>query len=243
MQITDVQLDSVDSTQTYAQKNMGDFDPEKITCISAEEQISGHGRFKRPWYSPKGVNLYVTFYFQLSQKTRHLGSLCQLMTCSLTNVLICEGVYPKIKWPNDVLLCGKKLSGTLCETSFKNDTIDIFLGIGINVNMSVEDLSQIERPATSLKVETKKEWDRKALLEKLKKQFASDLDKFLKDGFTPFYSQFENLLSYVGETIECFDGEKKWIGICHSITNEGELNLYLPNGEIKTLQSGEVQVK
>lgn len=242
MEVIDIQLDTVDSTQTYAQQNQSDFDAKKITCISAEEQTKGRGRFKREWRSPKGVNLYTTFYFQLPSKTKHIGSLCQIMTCSFANVLIKEGICPKIKWPNDIQLSGKKLSGTLCETSSKNDTVDIFLGIGINVNMSIEDLSQIDQPATSLKAETNKEWDRKDLLEKLKKQFASDLDKFIKDGFTPFHSQFENLLAYIGDTVECFDGEKKWTGVCHSITNEGQLNLYLPNGEIKTLQTGDLEV-
>ena len=107
--------------------------------------------------------------------------------------------------------------------------------------MDAQQLSLIDQPATSLLIETDQLWDRSSLLKKLQKQFLVDLQKFKKEGFTPFHSQFENLLAYKGQTIHCFDGKKEWVGICHSVTNDGQLNLYLPNKEIHTVISGDIK--
>ncbi len=237
-EITTIHLAQTDSTNTYAKRHVHTFAPDKITCISAEEQTAGRGRFQRSWHSPKNVNLYLTFYFRLPLNTLHLISLAQVMTYSFANILLQEGLHPKIKWPNDVQLNGKKVSGVLCETSFQEKFAEIFLGIGINVNM--ENFSQIDKPATSLKVETGRTWDKETLLKKLQKEFSTNLERFRKEGFTPFHSQFENLLAYKGQQIRCFDGKKEWSGICHSLTNDGQLNLYLPDKSIHTVLSGDI---
>jgi len=240
MEIKDIHLETVGSTNEYAKTHSSQFDPQEITCINADQQTAGYGRMQRRWHSPKDCNIYATFYFRLSLQTLHLASLAQIMTLSVSMVLIKEGLCPKIKWPNDVQLNEKKLAGVLCETRFHTDGIEIFLGIGINVNMDLDQLSLIDQPATSLSNETGHLWDRAVLLKKLQKQFAADLEKFKKEGFTPFHSQFENLLAYKGQTIRCFDGHKEWVGICHSITSDGQLNLYLANKEIHTMLSGDI---
>lgn len=237
----EIHLDSIDSTNTYAKEHSKRFAPNEITCVTAEEQTAGRGRYQRKWLSPPGVNLYITFYFQLPVNTLHLVSLAQVMAYSFAAILLREGLHPKIKWPNDVQLSGKKLSGVLCETQFHRDFVEIFLGIGINVNLEEEIAGKIDQPATSLKIETGRKWDRAALLKKLQKQFAEDLEKFKKEGFAPFHSAFENLLARKGETIRCFDGKKEWVGICHSLTNDGQLNLYLPDQTIHTIVSGEIK--
>ena len=234
-------FNTIDSTNTYAKAHAKTFDPKKITCITADEQTAGRGRFQREWKSPKGVNLYATFCFQLPLQTLHLNSLAQLMAASLAALLIKEGLHPKIKWPNDIQLNNKKLSGILCETSFQNGIAQIFLGIGINVNMEPSDLNEIDQPATSLKQETHRSWNRPELLEKLQKQFLHDLSLFKSKGFTPFHSLFENLLAHKGEQIRCFDGKKTWVGICHSLTMDGQLNIYLPDKSMHTITSGDIE--
>lgn len=239
-EITTIHLDTIDSTNTYAKRHVHTFAPDKITCISAEEQTAGRGRFQRSWHSPKHLNLYVTFYFRLPLNTLHLVSLAQVMTYSFAHILLQQKLHPKIKWPNDVQLNNKKIAGVLCETSFQEKYAEIFLGIGINVNM--DSFGKIDKPATSLKVETGRTWDKEALLKQLQKQFAADLERFKKEGFTPFHSQFENLLAYKGQTIHCFDGKKEWVGICHSLTNDGQLNLYLPDKSIHTVLAGDISV-
>lgn len=238
--IREIHLDKVDSTNTYAKKHISEFQNDEIVCITAEEQTAGRGRFQKTWYSPRDLNIYATFYFRLPLHSIHLSSIGQILTLSLSLVLLKEGFQLNIKWPNDVQINSKKLAGVLCETIYQKDHVDVILGIGINVNMTAEQLSHIDQPATSLLIETQHIWDREVLLKKIQKQFLADLKKFQLEGFTPFHSQFENLLAYKGQTIRYFDGHKEWVGICHSITNDGQLNIYLPNKEIHTFSSGEI---
>lgn len=235
----EIRLDSVDSTQSYAKKHCAQFRAHEITCIVAEEQTAGRGRFQRTWQSPKGGNIYATFYFRLPIDSLHIVSLAQVMAYSFASLLIREGFHPQIKWPNDIQLNGKKVSGILCETAVQAKEVEVFLGIGINVNR--ESVEGIDQPATSLFIETGRKWDKEALLKKLQKQFQQDLETFKRSGFTPFHSAFENLLAYKGQTIHCYDGKKTWIGICHSLTMDGQLNLYLPDKTIHTLSSGDIQ--
>ncbi len=241
MEIGEIHLNTIDSTNTYAKTHAENFAADKITCITAEEQTAGRGRYQRKWTSPRGVNLYTTFYFCLPISTLHLISLAQVMAYSLTALLLREGLDPKIKWPNDIQLHGKKVSGILCETIFRSKDVQIILGIGINVNMSPEALATIDQPATSLKNETHREWDRKDLLKKLQKQFVSDLETFKEKGFAPFHDLFEKRLALKGQTIRCFDGKKEWVGICHSVSSDGQLNLLLENQTLHTLRSGDIE--
>lgn len=238
-----IHLDSIDSTNTYAKKHCARFPKDQITCITAEEQTAGRGRYQRKWISPRGGNIYATFYFQLPLEALHITSLAQVMAYSFASVLIHEGFHPKIKWPNDIQLSGKKVSGVLCETQFGREFVDIFLGIGVNVNLDAKTALQIDQPATSLLIETGKPWDPKKILKQLQRQFYGDLEKFKKKGFAPFHDLFEDLLAFKGESIRCFDGKKTWTGICHSLTPDGQLNLYLPNHTLHPILSGDINLE
>lgn len=242
MQITEIHFDSIDSTSTFAKREYASFAPDMITVVTADEQTAGKGRYQRAWISPKGVNLYATFCFRLHSNALDIPSLAQVMSFSLASVLLEEGFHPKIKWPNDVQINGKKVSGVLCETIFESKWVQILLGIGINVNMEETDLERIDQPATSLKIETGKNWDRRALINWLEERFSTDLEQFKKSGFAPFHDLVENLLAHKGSTIRCFDGKKEWIGVCHSLGKDGRLNLLLPNGEMHAILSGDIVV-
>ena len=240
MEIVELHFESIDSTNAYAKRELHSFAKNKLICITADEQSAGRGRYQRKWISPKGVNLYVTFCFALTQPIPDLSCLAEIMAYSFSHLLLEDGLHPKIKWPNDVQLNGKKVSGILSEIVFEGSLVFVILGIGINVNMEKTDLDQIDQPATSLKAEMGHAMDRQMLLKRLQKQFEADLDRFKKNGFTPFHSEIEHLLAYKGEPIRCFDGVKEWQGICHSLTADGRLNLLLPNGQIHTLLSGDI---
>jgi BirA family biotin operon repressor/biotin-[acetyl-CoA-carboxylase] ligase len=233
-------FNSIDSTQNYAKAHAKEFDREGVTVITADEQTAGRGRFQRRWISPKGVNLYATFYFQIPVGSLHLTALGHVMTASLAQVLLDEGLAPKIKWPNDLLLNGKKVSGVLCETAFGPKNVAIFLGIGVNVNMERSELAQIDQPATSLQAEKGHYWDREKLQKKLESRFLQNLALFKNEGFAPFYNFFENLLAFKGEKIRCFDGKKTWEGVCHSLTFDGQLNIYLSNGTMQAISAGDI---
>jgi BirA family biotin operon repressor/biotin-[acetyl-CoA-carboxylase] ligase len=142
LKVKNVFLKKVDSTQTFAKENLKNFKEDVITCVTADEQTMGRGRFKRVWHSPKG-NLYSTFYLKLPSNTKDLTSLGQILALSLLEVLKEDKNLqnPQISWPNDILISDKKFSGVLCEIVFTNEFADIFLGIGINVNMDEKNLS------------------------------------------------------------------------------------------------------
>ncbi|MFA6119556.1 MAG: biotin--[acetyl-CoA-carboxylase] ligase [Parachlamydiales bacterium] len=240
MKYVDIFLPKTDSTQEYAKKNASSFDKTKITAIYADEQTHGKGRFNRKWISCNKDNLNITFYFQLKPNTLHLISIGHILALSLIEVLRDNNLDPKIKWPNDIMLSNKKLAGVLCEIQTKIDQADVFLGIGINVNPDQNFLNQIDQPATSLKVETDKIWDKKKLFEDLKQKFLKNLEIFRTSGFTPLHESYENLLLYKGNKITFFDGKNEYKGVLHSITCEGKLNLYLNNKEIITFAAGDI---
>lgn len=180
MEIVEIYLGAIDSTHTYAKTHGESFEAGKITCITAEVQTAGKGQFQRKWVSPAGVNLYTTFYFHLPTQVENITTLALLMATSVKTVLEKEGLHLALKWPNDVLLNGKKVAGALCETVFHPHHIEIILSFGLNVNMEEKDLATIDRPATSLKNETHRLWDKKDLLKKIQQQFLFDLTAFKK---------------------------------------------------------------
>ena len=240
MQFVRIQLETIDSTNTYAKQHADTFDPGKITCITTEEQTAGRGRFNKIWQSPKEVNLYVTFFFHLPLGTKHLPCLAHIGIHSLAQTLIEAKLSPKIKWPNDILLSGKKLAGVLCEITTTQKSVEVVLGIGLNVNMRQEQLDEIDQIATSLLVETKRIWDKERLLAGLQKHLASDLERFKKWGFEPFQPFFNDHLAYKGETIRVKEGNQQWSGLCEMITPNGELRLRLSENKYHDCLSGEV---
>ncbi len=234
-------LDQIDSTQTFAKENYTSFPEGQITCVVADEQTQGRGRWNRNWVSPKEKNLYITYYFSLPRTSSHLSSLASLLCVTLVQVLEKMGFSPQIKWPNDILLSYKKLSGVLCETSFQEESIAIFLGIGINVNMDKEELSSIDQIATSLFAESEQIQDRTLLLDNLNKKFARNLKVFQKKGFFSFLSFLDSHLAYKKKRVALFDGNKRYEGVVDSISEEGALNLFFEKTkETKSFFSGDL---
>jgi len=238
-----VHFDTIDSTNTWTKKNASTLDPHQLTCVTALEQTAGRGRFLRKWLSPRGQNIYASLYFCLPLNCSYLINLGQILSLSCIAVLNKKGFSPQIKWPNDILLDGKKVAGILCETVFFADRIGVVLGIGINVNMSQELLDTIDQPATSLAQLSGQTWTLEQILEPVLKQFLKDLDTLQTKGFEHFRIKYEKLLAHKGETITCNDGLKTIKGICHSINSDGRLNLLLPDGQITTLSAGELKGK
>ena len=242
----EIYFDTIDSTNTYAKQHVDEFPKDRITCIVADQQTAGYGRFQTQWISPAGVNLYTTFHLRLPSNTKSLTCLAQVLAASLVQVLGKAQLHPKIKWPNDLLLNGKKFAGVLCETGFKGSWVDLFLGIGVNVNMDAQDVKEINTSsiaATSLKVETNRVWDRKRLLQQLQEQLICDLEVFIDQGFAPFRDLLDTILAYKGKTVRCFDSKREWIGICHSLAADGRLNLLLPDQTMHAVLSGDIHLR
>ncbi|MBS0603469.1 MAG: biotin--[acetyl-CoA-carboxylase] ligase [Verrucomicrobia bacterium] len=238
-----IHFDTIDSTNTWTKKNASTLDQNQLTCVTALEQTAGRGRFYRKWISPKGQNIYATLYFCLPRGCPQIINLGQILSLSCIAVLKKKGFSPQVKWPNDILLDGKKVAGILCETVSFEDRIGIVLGIGINVNMSPELLDMIDQPATSLSQLSGQTWTLEQIIEPVLKQFIKDLETLQEKGFEPFRATYEDLLAFKGSPISCNDGLKTVKGVCHSINSDGRLNLLLPDGKLTTLSAGELKLK
>lgn len=241
MAMTHIHLKTVTSTNTWVKENYSHFDLEKITRITASEQTHGRGRFNRDWVSPKDVNLYVTYFFAAEKCSLELNNLSQLLCLSIVKLLHHQKLSPEIKWPNDVLIHGKKIAGVLCETIDLGDKYGIVLGAGVNVNMPQDVLEQIDQPATSLLMEKGTLLSLDPLLTLLDQFFADDLALFKAEGFNPFYMTYESLLLHKGKPITLRQNGDTITGVLHSLNPDGRLNLLLDNGEIQTISSGEIK--
>ncbi|MBI3508923.1 MAG: biotin--[acetyl-CoA-carboxylase] ligase [Chlamydiia bacterium] len=231
----EIRLDIIDSTNAYAKAHASQWTGSEIVCITAEEQTAGKGRQNRPWLSPRGVNLYVTFFFELSLSQPHVSCLSHIGALSVAEVLEEQGVSSRLKWPNDIWLNGKKTGGILCETIVGRTTIQVVLGIGLNVNMGQEYLAAIDQSASSLMLETGKVWDKEVLLQQLQTRFVDNLEEFRERGFAPFHERFQERMLYRGEMVSLSDEGKKWVGICEGVSADGRLVLYERNNREKRL--------
>lgn len=232
-------LDTVDSTNTWVKSHLEEL--SHLTCVTAQEQTAGRGRFKRHWVSPRGENIYATLYLIVPLESGYLANLGQLMAFACAKVLRGIGFEAELKWPNDILIQGRKIAGVLTETVTKDQEIGVIIGIGINVNMPTAALEAIGVPATSLLQLSEKKWNLQEITELVMDHFIRDLDVLKKSGFVSFQSPFEKILAYKGQEITLTDGTHTLKGLCHAITKDGRLELKLPSGEIKLIAAGEVR--
>jgi BirA family biotin operon repressor/biotin-[acetyl-CoA-carboxylase] ligase len=245
-QIRYIHLDSTDSTNNWAKRHAHTLDPVQITCITALEQTAGRGRFQRRWISPKGENIYATLYFTLPKESSYLINLAQLLSLSCATVLESKGFHPQIKWPNDLLLSGKKIAGILCECLPHEKDLGIVLGIGINVNMTEKTLNTIDQPATSLLQLSGHVWTSEEILDPLLHLFLENLDQLQQQGFGPFVDPYNARLAFKNEEISChlthLPQEIPLRGRSLGVDREGRLELLLPSGEKIHLLSCDFEV-
>lgn len=231
---------SIDSTNTWGKQHAHEFPQDKITLVTADRQTAGRGRFKRRWESPAGQNIYATFCFFVEPHSDSVGNIPQLLALSAAAVLTALNFQPELKWPNDVLLSGKKVAGILTETTLI-EKLCVVIGIGLNINMPLESLRQIDRPATSLMAEGGKVYEIESILSELQKKFVQDLSLFFSKGFAPFLDDYRHHMpKNPNQLIRFHDNQKIWEGTSHEINREGSLCLRLANGEVKTFRAGEI---
>ncbi len=194
-----IYFDEIDSTNLEA-KRQHYLDG---TVILAEYQTSGRGRKNRNWYSSKYKGLYFSIVLYPQIEIKYLPLFSLLFNYSVFKVLknLVKGNL-KIKWPNDIYLNSKKIAGFLIESSIENNQITkIIVGIGINVNQTLEDFpSEIENLATSLLIEESKKFKRNSIFFKVISMIEKDYRKFLKEKYLNIEDIKNNLL-WKGENI------------------------------------------
>lgn len=231
---------SIDSTNTWAKQQCDQWSREGVTVITASKQTAGRGRFNRRWESPPDVNIYATFCFWVDTARSDIGQIPQLLALSAVKILKELGFSPLIKWPNDVLISGKKIGGILCETIIENDRKGVICGIGLNVNMPQDLLERIDQPATSLYAEDGRLRNPLEVLESLKCCFVQDLEVFLRDGFQTFFELYQ-ALSFLkkGQTVKFHDNQRLIESTFEALGPDGSVQLQMPDGSSKIFYAGE----
>lgn len=241
MQIHHQHVETVDSTNTWAKHHCYAFPRDAFTAISADTQTAGRGRFNRSWVSPAKKNVYLSVCFFLPDNRDDLGNIPQVVSVALCQLLLGTYLPAKLKWPNDLLIAGKKVGGVLSETIHMPPHRCIIVGIGLNINMNREELAQIPTPATSVSVESGMEMDLPDVRQTVLHAVCEALKNFIFKGFGPFLADYRALLTHrLGEAMEFHDGPRIWKGSFHSINEEGSLNLILPDGVSQSFVAGEI---
>ncbi len=192
MEIIYHHFETITSTNDWVKSHLKNLPEGSLLLVSADAQSAARGQYGRSWLSPERENIYATFGFYVKTPC-HALELTHLLGISAAKMLRDYGVSCHLKWPNDLLVNGKKIAGILCETENFGDCLGITLGIGLNVNMSEKILGGIGQPATSMCVETGRDYDVKEVLGRLKDYFVEDLGIFLAEGFGVFERDFRTL--------------------------------------------------
>lgn len=219
-----IYLSEVDSTNLYAKSNIENLADKSI--VHAANQTAGRGRLQRTWLNLGEGNLFLTFVLKPSNSFNEVYSnLTQYLSVVLCKILEEYGLKPQIKWPNDVLINGKKIAGILSETIMQGSLFKgLVLGIGVNLNTSEKDLaSVIDKEATSLNLEISKPVDVNLFLDKLAEEFFADYDNFLQKGFELIKNDYISRTCFLDTEIcvQVFNDKK--CGIAKAINDKGEL--------------------
>lgn len=236
---------SVGSTMDLARQEADQGAPEG-TLILAEEQMAGRGRFGRQWLSPAGKNLYLTLILRPAPERLRSLSVVAPLAISLA-VEETTGLSPRIKWPNDVLLAGRKLAGVLMESSLAGAEVRYALvGIGLNVNLEVEAYPDIADIATSLRQELGREVSREEVLAALLNRFEELYTSPLETVFAAWRQRLETLGRQVRVRLPAGPaglGEQVEEGLAEEVDAQGSLILRRPDGSRVTLAAGEVTLR
>jgi len=230
---------SLPSTNDAAKRRAREGDKEG-TVIIAEEQTAGRGRIGRSWLSPRGsVALSVILYPQLA----YLSSLIMVASLATANAIErVTSLKAQLKWPNDVLVNGKKVCGILVESDVKGNKVDYaVIGIGLNVNINLADFPGIAPFATSLSHELGRYVSRRQIIRNLLAE-AERLYLALPEGDSVFRQWRERLVT-LGQQVRVSSGEATYEGIAESVARDGSLLLRQPDGNLLKIVAGDVTLR
>lgn len=236
----EILLEEIDSTNSYAKLNIDNLDDK--TVIHALRQTSGRGRLNRTWVDLGAGNLFLSLVLKPSGEFSEVyTNLTQYFSVCLCKVLETYGIETQIKWPNDVLVDGKKIAGILSESVIQGGSFKgIIIGAGVNLNAKQTDINLIpDKIATSLNLETGKNIDINSFREKLLDEFFSNYDKFLSEGFEMIKHDYISRNCFIGKelSIKVFDRIES--GLAQSVNDRGELILE-KDDRVLTLTIGDI---
>jgi BirA family biotin operon repressor/biotin-[acetyl-CoA-carboxylase] ligase len=235
-------LDSTNS-KAYELASRG---AEEGEVVISESQEKGRGRLGRNWFSPPYLNLYLSVILR-PKIPPHRAPLITLMAAVATAeaIELSTGLRPSIKWPNDILLNGRKVAGLLNEIKSETDRIDfVILGIGMNLNMDVKMFpKEIRSVATSLKREAGKAVSRRDLLSTLLQKLEEWYAVFLREGGNLILRAWRDRAQIKGKRLKVTSFGEVITGTGVDVDSDGALILETRSGERKRVVVGDVEYK
>jgi BirA family biotin operon repressor/biotin-[acetyl-CoA-carboxylase] ligase len=231
----------VDSTNRVALELAHAGEPEGAVVL-AEEQTAGRGRAGRTWHSERAVGIYVTLVLRPKLAPVQAPLLTMMAGLSAyTAIQTHSGLVVDLKWPNDLVIRGKKAGGILTEMHAEPGQVRfVIVGIGVNVNQEKfpGDLGSV---ATSLRIESGRPESRLELLVRLLREFENDYNRFLHQGSASVIERFMKVSSYAqGKRVRVSIGKDAFTGVTAGLGPEGLLQVQRDGGQVTTVIAGDV---
>lgn len=242
MKIKTIKLDGIPSTQDYAKHLAEDGAPEG-TVVTAKTQERGRGRLGRRWLSPEG-GLWFSVILRPKNRPSEITGLTLLAAVSITEAInaVCS-IKAGIKWPNDILIEGKKVGGILTElTSETNQVKYVILGVGVNVNLDVSVFPHdLLMPATSLQQETGTEVNLDELLNACLRNIDKDYEVF-RDDFADILSRWKTLSVIIGKRVVVSQPGRVLSGVATDVDKDGALLVAADDGVSHLVHAGDLSI-
>ncbi len=214
--------------------------------VFAESQTKGRGRLGRKWISPAHKGLWFSLLLRPNLRPQEATQLTVASATALRRAIHSEtGLNPEIKWPNDILVRGKKVAGILTEMSAELDRVQhVILGIGVNVNTGAGEFQpELRKLATSLKIESGRAISRADLATAILYELDRDYARVCAGGFAALADEWEAHCTTIGRDVTIQVGERRLRGRAESLSDEGALLLRTEHGHLESIIGGNVTLE
>ena len=236
-------FDSVGSTNTEALA-WATSDAKDLSVVIADEQTAGRGRLDRKWFTPKGTALAFSLILRITAEEKpYLTRMVGLAALAVVDALQTRGLIAQIKWPNDVLLNGRKVAGILVESVWSGEEVDcLVIGIGINIlKDAVPSAELLQFPATSLEESLGPDVEREEILHDI---LAGIIALRPHIGSDSFIASWEKALAFRGEQVQVEEGNGNQItGRLLGLESDGSLRLSDEQSNSLTVRFGDVRLR
>lgn len=234
--------DRLDSTNQHLKKEI--LEGKMIPCgtlIATHDQTNGTGRFDRPWIAPPHTNLCFSIYHTTHAPLTAIPALTMATALAVHDLLRTRRINAQPKWPNDLLVHGKKICGILSEHIEHPITHQkgIITGVGLNVNLTTTQVATIDQPATSMLIETHTTHSLENTLDDLLPHLSFWFKQWQTDYFNAIRTTWEALTGPLGRPLNIRDGNHTQSGTLAGYGENGELLLKTHQG-IQSIWSGEI---
>ncbi|WP_292300929.1 biotin--[acetyl-CoA-carboxylase] ligase [Megasphaera sp.] len=238
-----VYRERVDSTNNVAKKLADEGAPEG-TIVVAEEQTGGRGRINRLFLSPFAKGVWFSLILRPNIPPMEVSKMTLLAAVAVARAIRHHGLTDcGIKWPNDILVKGRKMVGILTELNGSAEKVNyIIMGIGVNTGITAEDLSKDLQPIVTSFAREGVRVSRLALLETLLKEIEGLYQTVCRDGFAPVLAEWRALSCMLGQDVTVTSIDKTFSGKAVDIDENGNLLVATPEG-VEVVMAGDIHVR